>query len=64
MIKFSRRLSCGEKATIKCLWECTSVPLSPSPPFLAPSVDIKCMATCIPKKYRNCLSEVAKAIAS
>jgi len=61
--KLSGRIGCGTRATVKCLWECASVPLSPLPPFVAPSVDLKCMTSCVPKEYRNCLKEVAEAIA-
>ena len=58
------RLRCGAKATGTCLVKCSTVEISPIPPFTTPTLDIRCLGPCIKSELTKCLDELAAAIAS
>lgn len=58
------KLKCGAKATGTCLVKCSTVEISPIPPFATPTLDTKCLRPCIKSELTKCLDELAAVIAS
>lgn len=58
------KFKCGAKATGTCFVKCSTVEISPIPPFATPTLDIKCLRPCIKSEFTKCLDELAATIAS
>lgn len=57
-----KKIKCATQASGICLTKCTGIGISFQLPYITPSIDPKCMRTCIPNEYKECLSKVAQEI--
>lgn len=56
------KVRCSLEATGKCLIKCSTVEISPMPPFATPTLDTRCMKPCVKSEFEKCLDKLAAAI--